>query len=334
MGLLDKFGWFLGHKQKKPSWSTEEDAGVRAVPNPDLKARSEQRRSQVLIGILLMSLPLSVGSCGLAAIALLSSGGDGTAAPLVREWEPGQASAASAVAAVWEHMANEGYTPERVVHVKADQAGIPCGFFDPVLRTQPEFGCDQHQIAVWLPDGEQIGLSVLIDPTTSQPAVAPSLVPFPLDPVWGEGPVWSRWYPPGGELPDDILTALEEWATAWSVGNQRELLRVAGSDEGGERPILGLDGWEYVPGSISAAEHVASGPASWQVSATLEIRKIVVGEDGEDCATQEEADRAMRLETPEPAVCAPGLKIAVDLAVVRSESITLVDSPRRLGGIR
>ncbi len=240
-------------------WAEEyaSNEGWAAVRNPELEATRQQKIAKIVLGLIMVSLPVSVGSCVVALSA--ATGGDD--AELVEPYQP-----------PWEAVRH--IQAEQAVQLWAENAGGVVDWVGSLNAAASDLVCDgvpceRHQVGVHLSEGSNITVEVLIHPSDG------SVIAYPYPLVWeppsqneGSGLAATNgeinvdtWSASEGvtktDLPNptSVAAELEKWAVSWVNRDTDGLQRLSGLEDLVDfwLPPVGL---EYVPNTIQIVDWV------------------------------------------------------------------------------
>ena len=310
-------------------WAEEyrDDAGWRTVRNPELDATRQQKIARVLLGLILVSLPISMASCVLNLATAQRTDDKPVTVPYEHPWEAvGHAQAEQGVR-VW--LDGSGRDVVWVRSLGAESANLDCG----AAR------CEQHSVAAYLDDGSVLTVGTLVRPADGALMAVPYLLAW--DPPLADGRdgqypgsgelQWTTWSAmgPRTEFPDEsaVEAVVEEWAVHWVAGDQEFLQRISGDAQVQEfwTPPSGFD---YVIGSAKIIDWAELPDSGGERVATVSLEVLPAGHAG--CVPAYAAETAGDRE-----VCPKSLLVSADIRLVAAENQTvrvLGSSPTGSGG--
>ena len=224
-----------------PEWVEDfHGEGWAAVPSPDSERSKAQRRARLWLGLVLVSLPVSLISCVSSCVALVSGGSAGES-PAPPQPPPQAQAQAQAQLAAEKWLVDGGVTPASLAWQGFETSRLPCG------PSEEAAYCESHDFSVLLSGDMRVRLTVTVDPATGATAGV-YMSDEPLD-QWGRAgsrPVWVTANPAvRGDLPPGHEEELSQWAAAWTANDQSALRYLAGQDPSrdSEHSTLGQDGW-------------------------------------------------------------------------------------------
>lgn len=313
-------------------WAEEyrDEAGWRTVRNPELDATRHQKIARVVLGLVLLSLPLSVLALLVGAFTLaMVQRVEDEPEPVAYEhpWEAvGHAQAEQGVR-VW--LDGSGRDVAWVRSLSADRSNLDCG----AAR------CEQHSVAAYLADGSVLIVGALVRPADGTLMANPYLLAWdpplaedrdvqPVEPGESLRTTWSA-MGPRTEFPNAsaVEAVVEEWAAHWVAGDQEFLQRISGDAQVQEfwTPPSGFD---YVVGSAKIIDWGELPDSGGERVATVSLE--VLPADLSGCVPAYAAEIAGDQE-----VCPESLLVSADIRLVAAENQTvrvLGSSPTGSGG--
>lgn len=329
MSLLRRF---LKRNGVDFDWAEEyrNDDGWRTVRNPELDATRQQKVARVVVGLVLVSLPISMLAILLCALTLaMVQRIEDEPEPAVYEhpWEAVAHAQAEQGVRVW--LDDSGRDVVWVRSLDAGRSNLDCG----------DARCEQHSVAAYLSDGSVLTVGALVSPADGALRATPYLLAWdpPLaddeerQPAISGEMMWTTWSAmgPKTEFPDEsaVNAVVEEWAAHWVAGDQEFLQRISGDAQVQDfwTPPSGFD---YVVGSAEIIDWAELPDSAGERVATVSLEVLPAEHAG--CVPAYAAGTAEERE-----VCPKSLVVSADIRLVSAENQTvrvLGSSPTGSGG--